>query len=180
MYKLIQSAVLLLFAAFLCAAPAQANNLQITNVVTKGLNDNCAHIQFDISWENSWRHASHDDPLYMHDAAWVFFKFKPAGELEWQHAVLQGDGLNPPDFVRGTGTPIEIVVPDDHVGMIVRRSQDGEGTTAVHRVKAVWDFSAAGLTALDKASVRAFGMEMVYVAEGPFWVGDGERCRPVF
>jgi len=155
------------------AGAARANNLQITNVTVSGRDNTTAYVQFDISWENSWRYAGGSDPLYFHDAAWVFFKVLPDEQTEWRHVTLEGTGTNPTDYDIGTGTPIELIVPDDRVGMFVRRSGEGVGTTAVQKVKAVWNFTSNSLEKTDNVKIQAFGLEMVYVAEGAFKVGSG-------
>lgn len=152
---------------------ARANNLQIANVTVIGRNDTTAFVQFDISWEKSWRYASGGDSLYFHDAAWVFFKVQKQGETTWNHVVLEGEGTTPSDYATGSGTPIEMVVPADRVGMFVRRSGDGAGTTSAQNVKAVWNIAANNLVKADQVKIQAFGVEMVYVAEGAFKVGSG-------
>lgn len=157
----------------LAAGDARANNLQITNVTASGRNNSTAYVQFDIKWDSSWRYASGGDPLYFHDAAWVFFKVLPEGQTEWKHITLEGTGTNPTDYVIGTGTPIEMVVPSDRVGMFVRRSGEGAGTTSVQNVKAVWNFASNSLAKTDRVKIQAFGVEMAYVAEGAFKVGSG-------
>ena len=174
------------FLAALAAAVALgvgANNLRITNLSIKGRDARTALVQFDITWENSWRHGNDDaqDPLYLHDAAWVFFKVRRDGSgAEWEHALLAAAGENPEGFVAGEGTAVELVVPEDRVGMFVRRSQEGSGTTAVRRVTAVWDFAANGLAKTDKVLLQAFGLEMCYVAEGAYKLGDGLADRGQF
>lgn len=155
------------------AGSVQANNLQITNVTVTGRDETTAWVEFDIAWDNSWRYAGGGDPPYFHDAAWVFFKVLPDGQTDWQHVTLEGAGTNPTNYVVGSGTPIEIVVPADRVGMVVRRSGEGAGTTAVQGVKAVWNFASNSLATTDKVKLQAFGVEMVFVAEGTNTVGDG-------
>jgi len=151
---------------------ARANNLTITNVTVFGRDNSTSYVQFDIKWENSWRNSNATDAVYFHDAAWVFFKVLPDGSNAWQHVTLEGTGTNPPGYAVGTGTPIEMVVPTDRVGMFVRRSGVGAGTTSVQNVKAVWNFASNNLVKTDKVKVQAFGVEMVYVAEGAFWAGN--------
>ena len=95
----------------LMAAPiARANNIQVTNITVTARDNDTALAQFDISWENSWRHSVN------HDAAWVFFKALPTGG-DWQHVGLEGTGTNPAGYVTGTGTAIEMIVPDDGMGL---------------------------------------------------------------
>lgn len=154
--------------ALAAAGAARANNLQITNVTVTGRDDTTAYVQFDISWENSWR-----DTNINHDAAWVFFKVLPDLRSAWEHVTLEGTGTNPTDYVVGIGTPIEMIVPDDRVGMFVRRSGEGAGTTSVQNVKAVWNIASNSLVKSDMVKIQAFGVEMVYAAEGDFAVGSG-------
>ena len=70
-----------------------ANNIQVTNVALTGQNAAQGYwlVQFDLSWENSWRTDNlfpddgHDVGNW--DAAWVFVKYR-VGNGEWQHAKL--------------------------------------------------------------------------------------------
>jgi len=170
-----QVAVWALVLALGAAGAARANNLQITNVTVTGRDNTTAFVQFDISWENSWRYAGGSggsDPLYFHDAAWVFFKVLPDGRSAWEHVTLEDTDITPDGYETGTGTPIELIVPDDRVGMFVRRSGVGAGTTSVQNVKAVWNIASNSLVKTDKVMLQAFGLEMVYVAEGAFWAGN--------
>jgi len=58
--------------------------------------------------------------------------------------------------------------------MFVRRAAKGKGTLSARGVTAVWDFTPnKGITADVKVRVQAFGIEVVYVAEGPFYLGSG-------
>ena len=159
---------MLALALGLAAGSARANNLQITNVTVTPRDTTTAWVQFDISWENSWRHANIN-----HDAAWVFFKVLPDGRSAWEHVTLEGTGTNPTGYVTGSGTSIEMIVPADRVGMFVRRSGEGAGTNSVQNVKAVWNIASNSLAKTDKVKIQAFGVEMVYVAQGKFKVGDG-------
>jgi formylglycine-generating enzyme required for sulfatase activity len=152
----------------LAAGAAWANNLSITNVTVSGRDNSTACVQFDIRWENSWRYTNVN-----HDAAWVFFKVLPDGQTDWKHVILEGTGTTPTDYSIGTGTPIEMIVPTDRVGMFVRRSAEGAGTTSVQNVKAVWNFASNSLVKTDKVKLQAFGVEMVYVTAGNFKVGSG-------
>ncbi len=152
----------------MAAGSAWANNLQVTNVTVSGIDASTALVKFDISWENSWRYTNIN-----HDAAWVFFKVLPQGQTDWKHVTLEGSGVNPTGCSTGTGTGIELVVPSDRIGLFVRRAAEGAGTTSVQNVQAVWNFASNSLSKTDKVKVQAFGVEMVYVAEGAFKVGSG-------
>lgn len=86
--------------------------------------------------------------------------------------------MNPTGYGAGDGAPLEFVVPrgdDGFVGMFVRRAADGKGDVPARKVTAVWDWTAVkGVKKnLENAQMRAFGIEMAYVAEGPFCLGSG-------
>jgi hypothetical protein len=152
---------------------ARADGLRIDNATVAPRDASAAYVKFDISWEHSWRHG------VFHDAAWVFFKVQADGKAGWRHARLVADKVvNPTGYGRGKGTPLELVVPDGEdgfVGMFVRRAADGKGAVETRNVTAVLDFTAASGVKKDVKDPRieAFGIEMVYVAEGPFSLGSG-------
>ena len=171
--RMFKTGCVLVISTALAAGVAMPNNLGITNISISGNNNTTALVKFDISWDNSWRYAAGGGPLYLHDAAWVFFKVKAEGESEWKHVTLVGSGINPVGFDAGTGTPVEMVVPVDGAGMFVRRSADGAGPVAVEQMTAVWNFAANGFTRNDKVRLQGLCVEMCYVAEGSFKVGDG-------
>lgn len=158
-------------------ASAYANNLMITNVNVRGFTDTKAYLSFDVSWDNSWRYENSGDPLYFHDAAWIFFKVKVVGGNEWQHVIFENSGLNPVGSSCGQGAAVEIMVPDDRVGLFLRRAADGNGPVSVQNIEVIWDITANGLLKTDQVRLKAFGLEMVYVPEGAFQLGDGATGR---
>ncbi|HUT32932.1 MAG TPA: SUMF1/EgtB/PvdO family nonheme iron enzyme [Phycisphaerae bacterium] len=147
--------------------------VQIENVTAAPRDAKTATVTFDISWYKSWRDKNN------HDAAWVFFKVRADDKADWQHVRLAADKvLNPTGYSQAEGgTPLDLIVPDGDdrfTGMFVRRAANGEGPLAARRVTAVWDLTANKGTPKDaKVSMRAFGIQMVYVPEGPFYLGSG-------
>ncbi len=152
------------------AGPVAANNLRIANatIIAPESPDGTAQVRFDISWENSWRYAKDADDKYYHDAAWLFFKVRPTNG-NWQHVILESAGHSTGD---ADGTPIELSVPTDRMGVFIRRSGDGAGTLARTNVTVKWNLADSGISASRSVEVRACGVEMVYVAQGAFWAGD--------
>ena len=148
-------------------------NVRIENVTVAPRDARTATITFDISWPESWRDKTN------HDAIWVFLKVRADDQSDWQHVRLVADKvLNPTGYGHGEGTPVDLVVPDGDdgfVGVFVRRAAEGKGALAARNVTAVWDLTAnEGVTKdLKGVSVRAFGIQMVYVPEGPFYLGSG-------
>jgi len=159
----------------LVAGAASADDLRVENVTVAPRDGKTALVTFDIAWSNSWRHGS------FHDAAWVFFRVQADDKAGWQPVRLVADRVvNPTGYGQAEGgTPLEFVVPagdDGFVGLFVRRATDGKGAVAARKVTAVWDFTVnKGVTKDVKVRVQAFAIEMVYVAEGPYYLGSGGK-----
>ncbi len=150
--------------------PDHPKTIKIEKVTVAPRDGRTATVSFDISWEGSWRHEGN------HDAVWVFFKVQAAAGKSWQPVRLVADKvLNPTGCGDGEGTPLDLIVPhgeDGFVGMLVRRAEFGQGTVRAAGVTAVWDFTANQDVTTDvKVSMRAFGIEMVYVPKGPYYLG---------
>ncbi|MGB2823334.1 MAG: SUMF1/EgtB/PvdO family nonheme iron enzyme [Phycisphaerae bacterium] len=155
------------------AGATRADRLRIENVTVAPRDARTATVRFDVAWDKSWRDKTN------HDTAWVFFKVKAENGTEWQHVRLAADKvLNPTGYGQAEGgTRLDFIVPDGDdglTGLFVRQSAEGKGPVAARGVTAVWDFTANEGVAKDKkVKVLAFGIEMVYVAEGPFYLGSG-------
>jgi hypothetical protein len=164
-------AVVIACGSLLVTGAARA--VTITNVTMVPRDARTATVKFDVAWDDSWRHEAN------HDAAWVFFKVLAEGGTEWQHVRLVADKvLNPTGYGQAEGdTRLDFIVPDGEdgfLGMFVRRAEYGVGKVAAAKVTAVWDFTAnKGITKDTNVSVRAFGIEMVFIPEGPFYLGSG-------
>jgi hypothetical protein len=163
---------LTLILGFSIVNSASANNMLVQNVTTLG-NDpvnKTIQVQFDISWDNSWRDAIN------YDAAWIFMKFKDANGL-WQHAQLNQTG-----FTNGTGTANTLQVTSDKIGSWLYRSALGSGTFNATGMQLQWNYGLSGLTNVTGLEVRVFAVEMVYVPEGEFnatkmFFDNTEFCR---
>ena len=160
--------IIALFTLVLAVSNVNANNMLVQNVTT--LNDNpsakTVQVQFDLSWDNSWR-----DSINW-DAAWIFLKFKDANGL-WQHAKLNTNG-----FQNGSGTTNTVQVTSDNVGAWVYRDTRGSGTFNSTTMQLQWNYGLSGLSKVTGLEVRVFAVEMVYVPEGgfmsnsTFWAGN--------
>jgi len=135
-----------------------------------------ATVRFNVSWENSWRDAIN------HDAVWLFLKFSVDGGDTWGHATLASSGVDPTGFSAGTGMNLEIDVPADRKGSFLRRSWTGTGKVETGNVELRWAYATDGLSAddMESADIKIFGIEMVYVPEGPFFAGDYEVSEASF
>ncbi len=138
-----------------------ANNITVSNVTlaSQDAGAGTTQIQFDLSWENSWR-ISVGPSNY--DAAWVFAKYRVNGQ-NWLHATLQNAGI-----VAATGSSIDVV---DNVGAFIYRSGDGSGDVNWQGLQVRWDYEADGVDNNAVVDIQLFAIEMVYVPEGAFFVG---------
>ena len=175
------------FLLMALASIISANNITISNLSLTGKNatDHYALVQFDISWENSWRTASAPNNW---DAAWVFVKYRvPAasgGDGLWHHAWLNNTGHTEP---AGSTIDIGLQSPglafnagtNPGLGAFLYRSADGTGTFSKTGVQLRWNYGdnfKTGSTPIgdnDIIEVQVFVIEMVYVPEGSFAVGSG-------
>ncbi len=159
--------VVVLAGLSLMVGAAMANNVVVTNTDLKTPGSGTVKVEFDLSWDNSWR----DGVNY--DTCWVFVKYSVDSGTNWSHATLAASGTNPAGFSSGTGTGLNIIVPVDKKGAFIQRSTAGTGTVANADVQLVWDFDADGVSASKSARVKVFAIEMVYVPQGAFYAGDG-------
>ena len=149
-----------------------ANNITVTNMSLHSQNaiDETVVVQFDLSWENSFRF---DVGPQHYDAAWVFVKVKVGSRDFVQSARLNYvDGANDGHQQLAGGTPATIQGTSDGLGVYIYRSAAGNGTFS-GTFQLLWDYGANGITEADELDVDVFAVEMVYVPEGPFYLGDG-------
>ncbi|MBL1215460.1 MAG: SUMF1/EgtB/PvdO family nonheme iron enzyme [Ignavibacteriae bacterium] len=143
-----------------------ANNISIQNVNLVGqVNNSHTFVEFDISWDNSWRL---DNPSIIPsnwDAVWVFLKYKIAGELSWNHATLAISGHLP-----AAGSTIS--TSSDAKGAFIYRANNGTGSVNWADTKLKWNYAFDGIADEDQVEVRVFAIEMVFIPGRSFYVGD--------
>jgi len=160
--------------ALLLATSARANNIQLANPTLTGNTATTAQVQFDLSWENSWRTINSNN----WDAAWVFVKYRTSLTGPWLHANLNNTGheaaagsqidlglLTPGTAYNATTNPV--------VGVFIYRNANGTGSLSLPGTQLQWNFAAQGLNYADIAQVQVFAIEMVYVPQGAFAAGSG-------
>jgi formylglycine-generating enzyme required for sulfatase activity len=157
MLRLLYSLLLLLSGFTL-----HANNIEVTNIVLADQNvvNGTTVIQFDLSWENSWR-ISVGPANY--DAAWVFAKFRVNGG-SWRQTIISGSGIAP------AGGSVDVT---DNVGAFVYRDADGNGDLFLQSIQLEWDYDASNVDENAVVDVQVFAIEMVYVPEGEYRLGTG-------
>ncbi|MFZ9719151.1 MAG: hypothetical protein ACO3BD_07325, partial [Chitinophagaceae bacterium] len=150
-----------------------ANNIAVSNVALTGRNtsagaNNAANftlVQFDLSWENSWRVSSGPSNW---DAAWVFVKFQMVGG-DWQHATLSNIDAQ---HTAPSGSTINAA--SDGKGIFIYRANNSNGDNNFSAVQLRWNYGANGLSDDAIINIQVFAIEMVYVPGGvDFNVGGG-------
>ena len=145
-----------------------ANNIQLANVAISGQNtvSQFSLVNFDVSWENSWRTITNESN---YDGAWIFVKFRKKTSSLWQHATIAQTGFTTPS------------------GSVLQPSLDGKGVWIYHPLpgadftgnvnytgaKLQWNYGADGVLNTDSVEIRVFALEMVYIPSGTFKVGSG-------
>jgi formylglycine-generating enzyme required for sulfatase activity len=151
--------LILLSLTLIFSGTGYANNLQIgpaTLVTTNG----SQYLNFTISWNNSWRTAS---APFNWDAVWVFVKRRDCAGLQWRHA-----NLAPQDTAHSATNTLFVDAYADRKGVMIYRAADGSGNISNVNIQLKLDSVPAG-----NYDYKVFGIEMVYVPEGAFYVGDG-------
>jgi len=149
-----------------------ANNIAVANtsIVNQNTAGNYTHVKFDVSWENSWRTSTLESNW---DAAYVFVKYRIPPMNTWFHATL--------NYVDGTATNDGNTEPSgatintnpDGKGAFIFRSSNGIGNISFTGAQLRWNYGADGLSDEDSVEVCVFAIEMVYVPQGAFYLGDG-------
>ncbi len=169
------------FFALVLATMLCANNITISNLSLTGKNttDHYTLVQFDISWENSFRVSI--GPANW-DAAWVFVKYRVpvsnGGDGLWKHTKLNNTGQTVPS---GSVIEIGLLTPGTAfnatfnlgLGAFIYRSADGTGTFSKTGVQLRWNYGANSVADDANVEIQIYAIEMVYVPQGSFYVGSG-------
>ena len=144
-----------------------ANNVTLNDISLsdQSIATHSCNIIFDISWENSWR-TSNTVPTNW-DACWVFAKYRVTGG-EWHHCTLSnvsGEYFCPGGCV--------VNASPDGKGVFLYRAQDGSGSIDWDEIKFPWKYGIDGVNDDAEVEVKVFAIEMVYVPQGNFYIGDG-------
>ncbi|MCL2026926.1 MAG: SUMF1/EgtB/PvdO family nonheme iron enzyme [Bacteroidales bacterium] len=174
--------LLAIVMAVLLNTNANASNIQITTeptieVAMPGLKV----VKFSLSWEYSWRSAQ----LNNWDGAWVFVKYR-IGMDSWDHMYLD-HSYNPGTDLNANGVPMAFTYgftgqgdQEKAVGVFLYRQGNGQGDINWQNLSVRWRYdtentyvSRPQLYTDDDVIVRVFAIEMVYVPEGVYFLGDG-------
>ncbi len=161
--------IVLLSLVLTTSLPLLANKISIDGDVTltdQNTTGDYTHIQFDISWDNSWRVSTGPSNW---DAAWVFAKWKLHGETDWAHCTL-----NTSEHTAPAGSVVENPTSDNpQTGVFIYRNANGSGSNNWDGVKLRRNYGTDLVADDATVDVKVFAIEMVYVPEDDFYLGDG-------
>lgn len=153
-----KKAIGLMMILSIILSTVKGNNVQLTDIFTNAP-DGKVIIHFDLSWENSWRSST----IGNYDGVWIFFKFRDTDGV-WKPLHFTGDNIITP-----AGYDLEVSDKPGSVntGAFIYRHELGFGTVSLNNIR-------AGIESLPGTTeIKGFAIEMVYIPQGAFYVGDG-------
>ncbi len=157
------------FLFCILAFSLQANNIQVSNVTLTGRNAafNFTMVQFDLSWENSWRMSVGPSNW---DAAWIFIKFRKNGG-PWQHAQLNYNTGNAANDGHTQPSGSIIKTASDKTGCFMYRDANGSGNVNWTGIQLRWNYGQNGVADNDMIDIKVLAIEMVYIPQESFYLG---------
>lgn len=157
--------IFFLFVVFLVlifSVEMKGNDISVKNVrLTGQVNDSHTFVNFDLDWKNSWRNGTN------WDAAWLFVKYK-IGSGDWVHATLSTNSVQHTIPVGSEITP-----SSDGKGLFIYRSSNGTGDNNFNNISLRWNYPTDLVANNAQITVKVFAIEMVYIPQAGFSVGDG-------
>ena len=144
------------------AAQSSDTGIHITHVESQTFDFPNQYYNITLEWDNAWHNKKN------HDAAWVFLKSLDEGGythisiLPGSERMLWKETEDMPDAT--------IDVAEDGRGMFVYASDDHRGRLK-YRIQVKIDTSAVDIRDLTR-NTEAYGIEMVYIPQGGFTLGD--------
>ena len=144
-----------IFIGFLCFfLPARANNLNLANGAIAG-----NMVTFEIGWENAWNLTENSGN---HDAVWIFVKGQTTTG-SWTHIDVEQNST-----LHYTSSPLTVETVADGKGLFLLLQAQGYTNVEAAQV------SVKTTVNLEEfRQIKIFGIEMVHIPQGPFYLGDG-------
>ena len=117
-------------------------------------------VSFNLTWENAWKNEKN------YDAAWIFIKFIDS-HGNYIHSKLNTEG----HVINGVKNGI-LEVSDDKVGAFIRLDENYRGNVNWEVDIKLDTYSISKISKDFK--VQVFGLEMVYIPRGNFYLGATE------
>ncbi|HPI19625.1 MAG TPA: SUMF1/EgtB/PvdO family nonheme iron enzyme [Candidatus Kapabacteria bacterium] len=160
----------LAFAFVISLCSVQANNIQVQQAKLVELDtiSKSVYIQFDISWDNSWRSAL---GVANYDGAWIFAKYKPVNG-NWKHITFSTN-LADYSILNDNGVAATIEPSSTAKAALIYRTNSGDGTNNWQGIKLKWNYSYDDVPINQEIVIQVFAIEMVYIPQGAFFLGSG-------
>ena len=145
-----------------------ANNLAISAPVYSA-----ETLTFTVSWDNSWNIST--GPAN-HDAVWLFIKRqKCTGNNDWVHQLVSTTSGDHSAKVTGVNSTIVSVIPSaDGVGVYIKRiGTNVVGNVGSQTISLKMASTNPSIVTTTTDNFKVVGIEMVYVPQGEFYIGDG-------
>ena len=160
----------LLICSFSFFIKGYANNLTIGTSTYTASNQT---LTFNVSWDNSW--SINAGPSNW-DAVWIFVKRQNCtGNNNWVHQLLSTNSANhtAKDGI-ATSTQVAIDAVSDGMGVFVRRiGNNVVGNVTAQSITIKLAGTSPNITTSNSDNFEVIGIEMVYVPQGQFYIGDG-------
>lgn len=177
---------------------SRANNIQISSVSVMGRDTvkGTAFVQFTLSWDHSWKDRLHRN----WDAAWVFVKAYNPHERVWRHVSLTTPVGSP---VQKAGNNCYMALPHSigkanapmwsefatsitdfgttfNSGVFIYRKNVGNGSNLIEDIQLQFNYRDYNFTEEDQIQVAVFAIEMVYVPDMEYIIGDGISPKSLY
>jgi len=150
--------LLMLQLVFVVPLFSLANNLQFSAAQLQG-----DRISITVSWSNAWNIANGS-----HDAVWVFVKAKRSNGI-WEHVQLSATSN---DHI--CTNPLTVVAAADGKGVFIRTIDEGQFS-----IPATLLLLKINQNIANYSQIRVYGIEMVYIPKGPYYLGDGASISSI-
>jgi hypothetical protein len=166
--------IIIIFLFMVVSKCAVANNLNIANT---NFNSSDNTVTFTISWDNSWR--LNTGPSNW-DAVWVFVKRQACSSTNiWASQKLSTTSSDHTN----SGSLLTVDAVSDGMGVFIRRASTATATgnitstTITLKLNTTASNTSPLITTGVNDNFKVMGMEMVYVPQGSFYLGDGRSTN---
>lgn len=166
--------ILLSISCLLISARGLANGLCVSDVQLNR-SDTKVIVSFDLTWNNSWNNKQNSS----HDGAWIFAKYR-TDDGDWKPVYFDRSGHTAAEKTLGkaqTGfepgySGVDTVAEVLGVFIYPKTSGNFKGAVNFENTELMFDSKKHGIFEEHTLSVRVFGIEMCYIPEGEFDLGD--------
>lgn len=153
---------------------ANANNLTIGATTYSSSNQT---LTFTVAWDNSWSISAGPSNW---DAVWIFVKRQNcSGNNNWVHQLVSTTSADHLAQTGGaTSTIVAVNAVSDGMGVFVRRiGSNVTGNVTAQTITLKLAATNPSITISNNDNFEVLGVEMVYVPQGQFYLGDGRSVN---